>query len=109
MVLYASFLLSAADVLTLPEPAQTAYLACAWGVSYLGVVAVYQLAAIVATMVLVDDAVREQNYKEFGPPELPLALMAGGAMPDIVAILVLQHVTSHLRPSHLRNAAARRE
>ena len=107
MLMYSSFLLSAADVLKLPGPAQTAYLIWAWGVAYLGVVAVYQFVATVAPIALVDDKAREENYKETEPPNLPLALTVGGAMPELLAVLVLQHVTSHLRPSHLRDAAAR--
>ena len=108
MLLYSSLLLSAADVLKLPGPAQTAYLICAWGVAYLGVVAVYQIVAMAATIALVEDKPRENNYMEMkGPPDLPLFLTVGGAMPAFLAVLVLQHVTSHLRPSHLRDAAAR--
>lgn len=107
MLMYSSLLLGPADVLKLPGSAQTAYLICVWWVAYLGVVAVYQFLATVATMALVDDKVREEHYKEAGPPEQPLALAVGGAMPELLAVLVLQHVASHLRPCHLRDAAAR--
>lgn len=103
--MYSYLLLNAADVLKLPGPAQTAYLICAWGVAYRGVVAVYQFVAVAAVMTLVDDKAREEKYINMGLPESPLAVTAGGAVPDFLAILVLQHVTSHLRPSQIWDAA----
>ena len=103
MLMFSSLLLTADQVVKMSKEAQTAYLLCIWTAAYKGVVAVCTFAVAVA-VVLIDDAAR--NTSEETSLVLPLAVQGALWVPEVLAVLVLQHVNAHLLPINLQNAAA---
>ena len=92
--MHLSVLLTAPEVLKLPEAAQTAYLACIWVAACVGAITAGQYVAVMIAAVLFDDLLEHSA-------ELPRALRIIFLVQDAAAVWVLRHVANNLLPEHL--------